>query len=249
VTSPLALAAPPETEVAPEVALELELAPEDPGPAAEPAADALPAYDAALPGYDAPLLAAPEPPSVAPDPPLDGTGAIVAGALMLGGGAGLGAISGVFLGQGRDGGIWFTGAMLAALCTVGIAPLTVGLIRRHRYKPWRLEHDAPAQGTGMLVGGVLSLSAGSLAMVLGGISLSRQDADDPAYGEVLLGLGSASLLAGATLLALGLRRRHAFERWDRTRVQLVPSAGLISSPGAGPAINLAGVSVGVAGRF
>jgi hypothetical protein len=236
VTSPLALATPPEPDPVAE-------------PSAEPGTD-LPAYDADLPSYDAPLLAAPDPRSVASEPPPDGNGAIVAGAIMLGGGATLGAISGVLLGQsGQDSAIWFSGAMLAVLCTVGLAPLTVGLIKRQRYKPWRLEHDAPARGTGMFVGGVMSLSAGTLAMLLGGISLGRQADDGLPYGEVLLGLGSASVLTGATLLAFGVRRRNAFDRWDHARVQLVPSAGLIANPSAGPAITLAGVSVGVAGRF
>jgi len=268
VVAPLAVAAPPDqpapvvqspapviepasTPVEPEPApVEPEPAPTvepvEPAPSIEPEpTPELPSWDAELPSYESPSLP-PEPELASyPEPiPQDGNGSITIGAMLLGGGAVLAGTSGVLIFNTNDVGIWIAGAALSSVAlATGMGLLISGAVKRSRYRPWRLQHRAPPQGTGMLASGSLAVSAGALGIMLGGISLPVQDIDDPPYGEVLLSLGAVSVATGIALLVVGSKRRKSFERWNEARV--APSLGVLPSPQLRPA----GATFGVAGRF
>lgn len=219
----------------------------DPPPAAaEPNDGELPSWNAELPSYDQPLLL-PE-----PTPNLhDGNGLTVIGAMLFGGGVVLATSSGVLMAIDSDElGLWIAGAALSGVAIgAGIGLLTAGVVKRKRYKPWRLQHDAPAQGTGMLAGGTLALSAGAFAMVLGGVALPLQDDDDLPYGQVVLSLGAVSVATGVGLLIVGIKRGRAFDAWHQAK--FTPTFSLLASPESRQALQwqTAGATFGVAGRF
>ncbi|MFO7564756.1 MAG: hypothetical protein R6X02_19080 [Enhygromyxa sp.] len=227
-----------------------EPAPVEPAPAPPDIEPELPSWDASIPSYEQVPEPEPEPkplrsPQLEPEIPPDGTGSTVVGAMLLGGGVILTASSGALIFFDNDEvGVWIAGAVIGNLAiAAGMSVLIAGTVKRNRYEPWRLQHAAPPRGTGMLAGGSLALSAGAFGMLMGGISLTLEDADDLPYGAVLLSLGAASVGTGVALLVVGAKRRRAFKAWDQARV--TPSFGVIPNPQMRPA----GATFGFAGRF
>jgi hypothetical protein len=237
----LAIAAPPPDQPEPEVTVDQP----EPEPTVEPEPE-LPSWNVALPSFDQapeaePLLQ----PQLEPETPPDGNGATVVGAMLLGGGVVLTAasVSLIFF-DWDEVGLWIAGSVVGSLAiTAGFVTLFVGTAKRNRYEPWRLQHAAPPRGTGLIAGGSLAVSAGAFGMLLGGISLPREDADDLPYGAVTLSLGAVSVATGIALLVVGAKRRRSFNEWDRTRV--TPSFSMAP----GPLPRTASPTFGIAGRF
>jgi hypothetical protein len=204
--------------------------------------------DSALPSWnDAPIVTPEEPLSpTGPDPlPSDGRGSMTAGAMLLGGGVILTASSSVLLYEDSDEtGLWIAGAAVGSVAiAAGMGLLISGAVKRKRYEPWRLQHRPPPQGNGLFAGGALALSAGAFALLLGGVSLPLQDADDLPYGQVVLSLGAVSIATGVALVVVGSKRARAFNAWNNARV--LPTFGVL----ANPQLRTASATFGIAGRF
>ncbi|MCA9682752.1 MAG: hypothetical protein KC457_11185 [Myxococcales bacterium] len=214
-------------------------------PVAEVAPEGLPAYDAELPTYD---VAPTQPPlddggkPALRYAPKDGRGLISLGGIMAGGGTVLTAASIGLLAANEDVPVWIAGSVLGGLALAGgIAMLVGGKKRLKSYQTWEadLGEPVPRQGSGLRAAGMGCLIGGGFGAVMGGISLALQDDEDPPYGEVLLGLGLSSGVAGIVMVAIGIRRENQFKKWRRGETTLVPTVGGLRG----------GASVGVAGRF
>lgn len=247
------LAAPPPNQPAPPV----EPEPVEPEPVPDPVIEPEPepiSEEPALPSWDAPLPSYEQVPEAAPfevfdteeELPPDGMGSTVTGSMLLGGGLFLTASSAALIvyADWNERSVWILGATFGSIAIVGgVVLLISGAVKRRDYEPWKLQHNPPRRGTGLLAGGSLALSAGVLGMLLGGISLTLEGADDPPYGAVLLSIGTLSVVSGVAMLVVGAKQRKAFEQWDRNRV--TPSFGLV---GQGHT-RVAGATFGIAGRF
>ena len=214
-------------------------------PESEPSPEGLPAYDAELPTYD---VAPTQPPlddggkPALRYAPKDGRGLISLGGIMAGGGTVLTAASIGLLAANEDVPVWIAGSVLGGLALAGgIAMLVGGKKRLKSYQTWEadLGEPVPRQGSGLRAAGMGCLIGGGFGAVMGGISLALQDDEDPPYGEVLLGLGLSSGVAGIVMVAIGIRRENQFKKWRRGETTLVPTVGGLRG----------GASVGVAGRF
>lgn len=206
-----------------------------------------PSDDGGLPSYaEAPVQAPlddadiPAPPATVETPP-SGRGRFAVGSIMLVGGATLAGVSAGLLAQNIDLAAWVPGAIIGAGSVIaGSLLMTDGAVKRGGYREWLAhnggEQASPATGDGLFASGILCMSAGTFGALMGGISLTLQDADDPPYGEVLLPVGIVSAAAGVALVSVGTKRRRAYRAWQG---QLVPSL----------AVRTRGLSVGLAGRF
>lgn len=254
----LAVAAPPLEQPEPAPAIESAPAPaiestpapaieSEPAPASEPESEPtqpeLPSWDAPLPSYEQlPEIESPQ--QFQPETPPDGNGSTAVGAMLLGGGVVLAATSGVLIFEDDEVGLWVAGAALSSVAiATGMGLLISGAVKRQRYRPWHLQHDAPPPGTGMFASGIVASSAGVFGMLLGGLSLRLQDDDDLPYGQVVLPLGAASVVTGVALIIVGSKRGRLYDAWHESHV--APTFGLLSSP----QLRTAGATLGVAGRF
>jgi hypothetical protein len=245
----------PEGEGAEVVEGGLAPAEEEPAPAPTPEGG-LPAYDADLPRYEE------VPPAVEgegdgsgygfdegfePAPP-SGHGRLAVGGILLGGGAALTVISATMIVRDTDILAWIPGAVLGAgALTAGLGVTLTGVGYRRRYRRWAEGYGGrkalPPPGTGLIAGGITCLAAGGFGMLIGGVSLTLQDEDDPPYGQVMLPLAATSVVTGIALVIPGAKRKGAYRKWDETR--LAPTLGVLPGVRRRPA----GVSVGLAGQF
>ncbi|NVB39997.1 hypothetical protein G6O69_19285 [Pseudenhygromyxa sp. WMMC2535] len=220
----------------------------------EPAATEAPPPDAGLPSYSELPSYADTPsasPIAKPEPglavPRDGLGLLSAGGIVLAGGVTLTGISSALIVAERDTGLWFGGLAIGSVATAaGIVSTIIGSSLRKKYRGWASlrEDQVPPQGNGLRAAGVTCVIAGPIGMTLGVVSMAIQDEDDLPYGETMLGLGSAAVVASIPMLVIGARRQQNFRHWriaqdTGTSAQLVPSFSLL--PG--------GATLGVGGRF
>lgn len=219
----------------------------EPEPApAEPAAEELPAYDAALPTYDVAPPAQPIDEGGKPQlryAPKDGRGLISLGGVLTGGGTVLTAVSIGLIAANEDVPVWIAGSVIGGLAIAGgVAMLVGGKKRLKSYQTWEadLGEPVPRQGSGLRAAGMISMIGGGFGAAMGGVSLLLQDDEDPPYGQVLLGLGLSSGVAGIVMVSLGVRREREFKSWRRGEsTTLVPTVGGLRG----------GATIGVAGRF
>ncbi|MCA9682496.1 MAG: hypothetical protein KC457_09900 [Myxococcales bacterium] len=185
-----------------------------------------------------------------PATPKDGVGMIVGGALSLGFAGGLTALE---INNAALGGDWVGGTILAGGTAItGAVLLGFGIKRNRDYRRLLAQSDMqpPRQGHGLVTGGAMSLGAGTVLTVAGGIGLAMlpgidQTAVHPGAEQrawTVIGLGIGSVATGATLLGVGVHRNKQWRSWRperAARLQLTPSFGASRQ----------GAMFGVSGRF
>lgn len=233
--------------------VEPALAPEPPPEPAPPEEPPLPAWDQPLPSYDqAPI---------APDVPFDGTaiedeeppsgrGRQAVGAILVSGGVVLTATAATLVALDQDQPVWIPGVVIGSSAAItGAILLATGTIRRAEHKAWaarQADGPVPPRGQGMAAAGITCIVAGSMGTIIGAVSLtSFQDADALPYGEVLVPLGTASVVTGVGLLIGSGVRSKKHQTWESGRV--APTLSLLPGARSGPSIG--GLSLGVAARF
>jgi hypothetical protein len=213
-------------------------------PTAEPAPP--PAQVASPPQVTAPPPPAPAPYRIIrpnPRPPWDGSGRIVGGSFLAAGGASLVglAISGIAMDPSPNGTLnGILGIVSGLALSAGGASTIVGGARtRRRFGEFVAGRriDPPPQGSGLIVGGAATLAPslviGIVTMV---VSLDPRQRGNPVV-PVMYSVSGAGLVAGATMLGIGIHRRRGYERWVKHQVS--PSASLTPK----------GATVGISGRF
>jgi hypothetical protein len=244
---PLDAAPAPEPEPEPEPEpLPSATQPAEPEPEPEPEVSGLPSYDSGIPTY----AEAPPEPVVPTRAPLNGRGRIAVGSIVLGGGVVLVGVSSAMISIDEDLAAWIPGAVVgAAAIAAGIGLVITGRQRTKKYSEWADSHGGvraiPKSGMGLVASGITCIAAGSIGLIMGGVSLGIfEGGDDMPYGAVLMPIGGVSVATGIGLLSGGAARHRKYTQWDVQR-GLTPVVAPLGGLGRGPT----GASFGIAGRF
>jgi hypothetical protein len=215
-------------------------------PEPEPEASGLPSYDSDIPSY----AEAPPEPVVPARAPLEGRGRIAVGSVVLGGGVVLLGVSSAMISIDEDLAAWIPGAVVsAAAIAAGIGLVITGHQRKQKYRKWADAQGGsraiPKSGIGLVASGITCIAAGSIGVIMGGVSLGiLEGVNDMPYGIVLMPIGGVSMATGIGLLAAGAVRHRKYTQWNTER-GLTPVVAPIGGLGRG----LTGASFGIAGRF
>ncbi|NVB37052.1 hypothetical protein G6O69_04365 [Pseudenhygromyxa sp. WMMC2535] len=179
-----------------------------------------------------------------PPPPPDGAGRLVGGSVAIA--LGLGAVSVVGYEASREDGN--PGVVAGTFIPLGLAGLGVGvylLIRgakaRARLLEWRsyAEQRGRPSGSGMVVGGTMSVAISGVTLVAAAVQSRDVDTRGRPLNTALWTVGGAGLATGAALLSTGLVRRKRYQAWRQRTFLAAPVVTRL--PG--------GFGLGVAGRF
>ncbi|MCA9683969.1 MAG: hypothetical protein KC457_17340 [Myxococcales bacterium] len=249
--SPVDTSTVPEQPSQSEPEPERELPDIQPEPVAEeePRSEVVPQPAPEPPVEPGPMLVPVMPPLPPPPPPPDGSGRLVGGSVSLA--LGLGAFAVVAYEAGReDGNPAFVAGTFVPL---GLAALGVGtylLIRgakaRANFLDWRSfagQRGRPS-GSGLVVGGTMSLVIGGVTMVAAAVESSDPDNGDPVLATSLWSVGGAAALAGVLQLTFGVLRRNQYRVW-RQRTFLTP---VVMTRPTRPG-QLVGAGIGLSGSF
>lgn len=185
------------------------------------------------------------PPLPPPPPPPDGAGRLVGGSVAIA--LGVAAGSAVIYEAGRtDGDPQFVATTFVPLglasVGVGIYLLVRGAKARANFNEWRAYANAQARpsGSGLLVGGTMSIVIGGITMITAAAQAREPGAFERPLTPTLLGIGAAGVAFGIGAVTWGITRRNHYRGWRQsTFLGAVPTI----APTRG------GVSFGVAGRF
>jgi hypothetical protein len=130
------------------------------------------------------------------------------------------------------------------LACIGVGTYLVvrGARARANFNDWKAYTGARSRptGSGLLVGGTMSLVIGGVTVIAAGVKAREPGAFDRPLTPTLFGVGAAGVAFGIGAVTWGLMQRNRYRSWRQsTFLSVVPTV----APMRG------GVSLGVVGRF